>query len=346
MTLKDSRDKEVRDALDIETRPLFPGIYEGFIEADALAQGEDAILGVLRNAIYRYFQNRNLQTLNEEAAEALESGLGLSHTGTIEERRATLIEVINRRFVLNDAEIAARIEQMANGEDVRFRIDPQALKLEIWKDGGEDGSEFIAYDIAEALKPMIPQNLQLIAEMHSHGLDIDERMTMGTVCAIATSIETETVNNKGVYIIWLESCGTEKTHVIKAIKQLLEIGLTEAKKMADAAPIEITRYYNRLEAESALATMLSTEYNGVTLAETDAILYIYWRFNHAVQRYCHNSRRTSRPRTRRGTKRPCFVGKHRLFINQLGSADTRRITRIDHFSEHQRNRCCYFIHSR
>lgn len=279
MTLKDSRDKEVREALDIGTRPLFPGIYEGFIEVDALAQGENAILGVLRNAVYRYFQNRNLQTLNKEAAEALESGLGLAHSGTIEQRRVALYEAINKRFFLNDAELEARIERLADGEDVRFRGDPQALTLEIWKDGGEDGSEFIAYDIAEALKPIIPQNLQLVAEMYADELDIDERMTMGTVCAIATSIETETVNNdpsqyEAVYIIWLESCGTVKIHVIKAIKELLGTGLVEAKNIADATPTEITRYDNRPEAERALATMLNIENSGVTLAETDAILYI------------------------------------------------------------------------
>ena len=192
MTLKDSRVKEVRDALDIETRPLFPKIYEGFIEADALAQGEDAILGVLRNAIYRYFQNRNLQTLNEEVAEALENGLGIAHTGTIEERRATLIEVINRRFVLNDAEIAARIEQMAKakGATVHHEIDPIALNMRIWREGENENGSFIAYDIANALHPTIPQNIQLISEatitnaIHEHG-------TLANTAAFSTSVSTE-----------------------------------------------------------------------------------------------------------------------------------------------------------
>ena len=192
MTLKDSRDKEVLDALDIETRPLFPGIYEGFIEADALAQGEDAILGVLRNAIYRYFQNRNLQTLNEEAAEALENGLDIAHTGTIEERRATLIEVINRRFVLNDAEIAARIEQMAKAEGVtvHYEIDPIALNMRIWREGENENGSFIAYDIANAIRPTIPQNIQLISEATITNA-IHERETLANTAAFSTSVSIE-----------------------------------------------------------------------------------------------------------------------------------------------------------
>ena len=279
MTLKDDRDKEVRDALDIETRPLFPAIYEGFIEADALAQGEDAILRVLRNAIYRYFQNRNLQTLNEEAAYALESGLGLAHSGTIEERRETLIEAVNKRFVFNEAALAARIEQMVHGEDVRFRIDPKAQTLEIWTEGGEQDGAFVAYDISQALKPIIPQNLQLCAELHAEHVAIEEHMTCGAVCAIACSIETETVDNdpsqyEGIKILWLETCGTVKVHVVQAIRALLGIGLIESKNIADAAPTEIARYESRAEAENALETMLSYERSGIALRDTDAVLYI------------------------------------------------------------------------
>lgn len=279
MTLRDKRDKEVREALEIETRPLFPAIYEGFIEADALAQGEDAILRVLRNAIYQYFQNRNLQTLKEEAAYALESGLGLAHSGTIEERRAALIEAINKRFVMNEATLAERIERMANGEDVRFRIDPQALTLEIWTQGGENDGEFVAYDITQALMPIIPQNLQLCAEIYTDAAEIEERETLGAVCAIACSIETETIENTpcnetGVFVIWLESYGSVKMHVIKAIKDFLGIGLADAKTLAEAAPTEIARYDNRADAETALNTLLSTNNSGTLLRDTDAEIYI------------------------------------------------------------------------
>lgn len=279
MKLKHDRNKEVKDALDLETRPLFPAIYEGCIEADALAQGEDEILRVLRNAVYRYFQNRNLQTLNEEAAYALESGLGLAHSGTIEERRAVIIEAVNKRFVFNDAELAARIKQMAHGEDVRFRVDQKALTLEIWTEGRENDGEFVAYDITQALKPVIPQNIQLYAELYAEPAAIDEHMTVGTVCAIATSIETETVNNdpsqyEGVFLIWLESNGKAKSNVIKALRKALGLGLKEAKEKAEAAPTEIARYKNRLDAESVFEIMQNTKYDGKALRDTDAVIYI------------------------------------------------------------------------
>lgn len=192
MTLKDDRDKEVRDALDIETRPLFPAIYEGVIEADALAQGEDEILRVLRNAVYKYFQNRNLQTLNEEAAYALETGLGLDHSGTIEERRETLIEAVNKRFVFNDAALAARIEQMAKAEGVtvHYEIDPIALTMKIWREGENENGSFIAYDIANTLHPTIPQNIQLISEATIKNAT-HERGTLANIAAFSTSVSTE-----------------------------------------------------------------------------------------------------------------------------------------------------------
>ena len=192
MTLKDDRDKEVRDALDIETRPLFPAIYEGVIEADALAQGEDEILRVLRNAVYRYFQNRNLQTLNEEAAYALETGLGLDHSGTIEERRETLIEAVNKRFVFNDDALAARIEQMAKAEGVtvHYEIDPIALTMRIWREGENENGSFIAYDIANTLHPTIPQNIQLISEATIKNAT-HERGTLANIAAFSTSVSTE-----------------------------------------------------------------------------------------------------------------------------------------------------------
>ena len=63
--------------------------------------------------------------------------------------------------MFNDATLAQRIERLANGKDVRFRIDPHVLKLEIWRQGGEQDGAFIAYDIAEELKHVIPQNLEL-----------------------------------------------------------------------------------------------------------------------------------------------------------------------------------------
>lgn len=160
MTVAERIDKEVRDALDIETRPLFPSAYNGCIEADALAQGEDTILRILGSAIYRYFQNRNLQTMNEETVQIFENGFGIQGTGTLEERRAAVIGIIRSRFVFNDAAMAAMIETLAGVEPVKFSIDPQSLVLRIWRDGGEDGGQFVAYDIAQALAPVIPLNIK------------------------------------------------------------------------------------------------------------------------------------------------------------------------------------------
>lgn len=250
MTLKDDRDKEVRDALDIETRPLFPAIYEGFIEADALAQGEDAILSVLRNAVYRYFQNRNLQTLNEEAAYALESGLGLDHSGTIEERRETLIEAVNKRFVFNDKALAEKIEQLSEGKPIRFSIDAQKLILKIWNDDIEENGEFTAYDISQNLKPIIPQNIQMVAEDKAQ-IETNLNQVIGSTASMAIHITPIQSMRWALMLMSVEN----KNNMIAVLKDFYGLGLTETKAIVDNTPAELNLFATRQEAEDEISSI-------------------------------------------------------------------------------------------
>lgn len=161
-THKEAVERALLEALDEETRPLFPAIYEEFMEADALAQGEDALGGVIKEIISRYWQDRNLQTLTGKAAGQFEEKLGLSHSGTIEERRAAIIQAINRRFVMNDAELLEIIQALPGGSTNDFEVDARALVLQLEKKTNTEG-EHEAEELKEALEtaqPLIPMNLE------------------------------------------------------------------------------------------------------------------------------------------------------------------------------------------
>lgn len=162
MTAEEARKKEVRDALEMETRPLFPMIYDEFVEADALAEGEDALSEIIKSAIYSYFLNRNLQTITEDAIREYERRLGITAGGTIEERRRQIAEIINRRFVMNDAALLEIIQALPGGSTNDFEVDARALVLQLEKKTNTEG-EHEAEELKEALEtaqPLIPMNVE------------------------------------------------------------------------------------------------------------------------------------------------------------------------------------------
>lgn len=164
MTIRETVDKEVRDALDVETRELFPKIYDGFTEADALAQAEDALLKVISNVIYKYYQNRNLQSMNEEVVAAFEEGLGLPSAGSLDDRRAAVISRINARFINNDQTIENRAREAANNNTIKVNTDSQALTAEVTTAPNSSTATFDELITAlKAIRSIIPQNLEAFA---------------------------------------------------------------------------------------------------------------------------------------------------------------------------------------
>lgn len=164
MTIRENVDKEVLDALDVETRELFPKIYNGFTETDALAQAEDALRKVISNVIYKYFQNRNLQTLNEEVVAAFEEGLGLPSAGNLDARRTAVISRINARFINNDQTIESRAREAANNNTIKVNADSQALTAEVTTATNSSTATFDELITAlKAIRGLIPQNLEAYA---------------------------------------------------------------------------------------------------------------------------------------------------------------------------------------
>jgi hypothetical protein len=168
MGIREAVEAILEAALDISTADLFPSGYAGCREIEALGQGEDAILGAIKDVIRLYFQNRNIRTYDRAMVEQFEAGLNITPTSqSLEQRRARIIAVINTRFVLNDAKLHELCQSYLPGFTVYERTDPRALTLGVYTtEDGEDG-DLPAVEIVDEIRPIVPQNLALFAGVES-----------------------------------------------------------------------------------------------------------------------------------------------------------------------------------
>ena len=149
----------------LTTAAYLPAIYEGFVEADALVQSEDALLGLLRDYAQQLWQNRNLLSMTVEKVALFEEMLHLSPgaSQSLDERRQTVADTVNGRFVLNDAKLHEICQALAPGFTVYERTDPQALTLGVFTEEDADDGSLPAVGIVDEIRPTVPQNLALYA---------------------------------------------------------------------------------------------------------------------------------------------------------------------------------------
>ena len=155
---------------DLTTADYFPAIYNGFVEADALVQGENSLLGLIREYVIQLWQNRNLLSMTEEKTAEFENRLHItpSASQTLDDRRQTVADAINERFVLNDATLHEICQGLAPDFTVYEKTDPQELTLGVFTtEDGEDG-ELPAVGIVDTIRPTVPQNLALYAGVETH----------------------------------------------------------------------------------------------------------------------------------------------------------------------------------
>ena len=197
MTTEEAIDREVREELDMETRPLFPTIYEGVREADALAQAEDALLRVLCGAVYAYHQNRNLQTIGSGVAEELEAGLGITPQGTLEQRRAAIMGALRKRsnISIEDLIELARQEGL---EDFGLGVRARELELEVYSEEGDAPSE-VLLRVRAAIRRKTPQNLRIAAEDMARGdIEVTPYITRPLVCLFADAGHAVPAGNRNI----------------------------------------------------------------------------------------------------------------------------------------------------
>ena len=69
------------------------------------------------------------------------------------------------------------------------------------------------------------------------------------VAVAAAPAEEEEAKGPSEVSLFIKSCGASKVQVIKAVQAITGLGLMDAKKMVDAAPVAVKEHISPVEAE-------------------------------------------------------------------------------------------------
>ena len=140
---------------------LIPQFYDGVLEATRIQQVHDAIIEPFSAAIMRVHRNAYIQTMDADALSELENGLGMTPSGTLEQRRQAIIDALCDPHIVNDATLHALCQSLAPEYTVYERTDPDALSLGIFTVEEDEHGNLPAVGIVKEIMPTVPQNLAL-----------------------------------------------------------------------------------------------------------------------------------------------------------------------------------------
>ena len=107
-------------------------------------------------------------------------------------------------------------------------------------------------DFVAALKEM---NIKEVMEL-VNGLKEEFGIDPTAVAVAAAAPAAEAKEEKSTFNITLKSDGGNKLNVIKAVKDLLGLGLMDAKKLVESAPVVLKENVKKEEAEAIKAKLL------------------------------------------------------------------------------------------
>lgn len=110
-------------------------------------------------------------------------------------------------------------------------------------------------DFVAALKEM---NIKEVMEL-VNGLKEEFGIDPTAVAAAAAAPAAEAKEEKSTFNITLKSDGGNKLNVIKAVKDLLGLGLMDAKKLVESAPVVLKENVKKEEAEAIKAKLLEVK---------------------------------------------------------------------------------------
>ena len=76
-------------------------------------------------------------------------------------------------------------------------------------------------------------------------------MAVGAAPAAGAAAPAAAEEEKTEFDVILKDAGAKKIQVIKAIRQIINLGLKEAKELVDSAPVEVLKGVSKEEAQSA-----------------------------------------------------------------------------------------------
>ena len=110
-------------------------------------------------------------------------------------------------------------------------------------------------DFVAALKEM---NIKEVMEL-VNGLKEEFGIDPTAVAVPAAAPAAEAKEEKSTFNITLKSDGGNKLNVIKAVKDLLGLGLMDAKKLVESAPVVLKENVKKEEAEAIKAKLLEVK---------------------------------------------------------------------------------------
>lgn len=110
-------------------------------------------------------------------------------------------------------------------------------------------------DFVTALKEM---NIKEVMEL-VNGLKEEFGIDPTAVAVAAAAPAAEAKEEKSTFNITLKSDGGNKLNVIKAVKDLLGLGLMDAKKLVESAPVVLKENVKKEEAEAIKAKLLEVK---------------------------------------------------------------------------------------
>ena len=110
-------------------------------------------------------------------------------------------------------------------------------------------------DFVAALKEM---NIKEVMDL-VNGLKEEFGIDPTAVAVAAAAPAAEAKEEKSTFNITLKSDGGNKLNVIKAVKDLLGLGLMDAKKLVESAPVVLKENVKKEEAEAIKAKLLEVK---------------------------------------------------------------------------------------
>jgi large subunit ribosomal protein L7/L12 len=110
-------------------------------------------------------------------------------------------------------------------------------------------------DFVEALKDWSILDVVEAVKAIEDEFGIKAAAAVATVAAAPAAAAAEAVEEQTEFTVTLTAVGDSKINVIKAVRELTQLGLKEAKDLVDAAPKPVLENVSKADAEKAVARL-------------------------------------------------------------------------------------------
>ena len=98
-----------------------------------------------------------------------------------------------------------------------------------------------------------------VLDLHELVKILEEKfgVSANAVASAGPAVATEAAEEKSAFTVELTASGEQKIAVMKVVKEILALGLKEAKDLVDGAPKEVMTQVNKKTAEEAKAKLVA-----------------------------------------------------------------------------------------